>query len=97
MAGTIKGITIEIEGKTSPLVKSLQDVETQIKKDDAALKNLDKALALDPTNVDLLAAKEAVLADKTEAVTSKMEILQQVQQDALTDLPEDSQLSSSAI
>ena len=94
MAGTIKGITIEIEGKTSPLVKSLQDVETQIKKDDAALKNLDKALALDPTNVDLLAAKEAVLADKTEAVTSKMEILQQVQQDALTDLPEDSQLSA---
>ena len=94
MAGTIKGITIQIEGKTDPLVKSLQSVETQIKKDDAALKNLEKALELDPTNVDLLAAKEAVLADKTEAVTSKMEILQQVQQDALSDLPEDSQLTA---
>lgn len=94
MAGAIKGITIEIEGKTSPLVKSLQDVETQIKKDDTALKNLEKALELDPTNVDLLSAREAVLADKTEAVTSKMEILQQVQQDALTDLPEDSQLTA---
>ena len=95
MAGTIKGITIQIEGKTSGLVKSLQDVESQIKKDDAALKNLDKALKLDPTNVDLLAAKEQVLADKTSLVTQKMDILQQVQQDALTNLPEDAQLSAS--
>lgn len=95
MASTIKGITIQIEGKTSGLVKSLQDVESQIKKDDAALKNLDKALKLDPTNVDLLAAKEQVLADKTNLVTQKMDILQQVQQDALSELPEDAQLSAS--
>lgn len=95
MAGTIKGITIQIEGKTSGLTKSLQEVESQIKKDDAALKNLEKALQLDPTNVDLLAAKQAVLADKTEAVTKKMDILKQVQSDALTDLPEDAQLTSS--
>ena len=94
MAGTIKGITIEIEGKTSPLVKSLQSVEQQIKKDDAALKNLDKALQLDPTNVDLLAAKEAVLADKTQATAEKMEILQQVQADALSDLPDDASLTA---
>lgn len=95
MASTIKGITIQIEGKTSGLTKSLQDVEAQIKKDDAALKNLNKALELDPTNVDLLAAKEAVLADKTEACTQKMDILKQVQADALSDLPEDSQLTAS--
>lgn len=94
MASTIKGITIEVEGKTSGLVKSLQDVETQLKKDDAALKNLDKALKLDPTNVDLLAAKEAVLADKTSLVSQKMEILQQVQEDALSDLPEGAELSA---
>lgn len=95
MASTIKGITIQIEGKTSGLVKSLQDVESQIKKDDAALKNLEKALKLDPTNVDLLAAKEQVLADKTNLVTQKMDILQQVQQDALSNLPEDAQLTAS--
>lgn len=95
MAGTIKGITIQIEGKTSGLTKSLQEVESQIKKDDAALKNLEKALQLDPTNVDLLAAKQEVLADKTEAVSKKMDILKQVQSDALTDLPEDAQLTSS--
>lgn len=95
MASTIKGITIQIEGKTSGLTKSLQDVESQIKKDDAALKNLNKALELDPTNVDLLAAREAVLADKTDAVSQKMEILRQVQSDALTELPEDAQLSAS--
>ena len=95
MANAIKGITIQIEGKTDPLVKSLQSVESQIKKDDAALKNLNKALELDPTNVDLLAAKEQVLADKTALTASKMEILQQVQADALSDLPEDAQLSAS--
>ena len=95
MANTIKGITIQIEGKTSGLTKSLQEVESQIKKDDAALKNLNKALELDPTNVDLLAAREQVLADKTNLVSQKMDILQQVQQDALNDLPEDAQLSAS--
>ena len=89
MANTIKGITIQIEGKTSGLTKSLQEVESQIKKDDAALKNLNKALELDPTNVDLLAAREQVLADKTNLVSQKMDILQQVQQDALNDLPEE--------
>ena len=72
----IKGITLQIEGKTSGLVKSLQEAEAQIKKDEQALKNLDKALKLDPKNVDLLAAKQAVLADKTAATTQKMEILQ---------------------
>lgn len=95
MANAIKGITIQIEGKTDPLVKSLQSVESQIKKDDAALKNLNKALELDPTNVDLLAAKEQVLAEKTALTASKMEILQQVQSDALSDLPEDAQLTAS--
>ena len=92
MAGAIKGITIQIEGNTSGLVKSLQSVESQIKKDDAALKNLEKALELDPKNVDLLAAKEAVLAEKTALTAEKLEILQQVQSDALNDLPEDAQL-----
>ena len=95
MASAIKGITIQIEGNTSGLVKSLQSVESQIKKDDAALKNLEKALELDPKNVDLLAAKEAVLAEKTELTAQKLEILQQVQSDALTDLPEDAQLTTS--
>lgn len=94
MAGNIKGITIQIEGKTSGLVNSLKDVETQIKKDDAALKSLDKALKLDPTNVDLLAAKEAVLADKADAAAEKMGILQQVANDAMGDLPEETQLSA---
>lgn len=95
MANTIKGITIEIEGKTSGLTKSLQEVESQIKKDDAALKNLDKALQLDPKNVDLLAAREAVLADKTDAVAQKMEILQQVHEDATTAMVEGMGLSTS--
>ena len=91
----IKGIVVKIEGDANPLVQSLKQVEQQIKADDASLKSLEKALKLDPKNVDLLAAKEKVLADKTAAMTEKMQILQKVQKDALSDLPEEAQLSAS--
>lgn len=90
----IKGIVIQIEGKNDGLIKSLKEVEQNLKKDEDALKRLDKALKLDPKNVDLLAAKEAVLADKTAQTSAKMQILQQVQKDALNDLPKDAELSS---
>lgn len=93
-SGAIKGITIQIGGDTTQLGKSLKDVESQIKKDDQALKNLDKALQLDPGNLDLIAAKEAVLADKTSLVSQKMEILQEVQENALSELPEGAELSA---
>lgn len=90
----IKGITIQIEGKTSGLVSSLKDVESQLKKDDAALKDLEKQLQLDPSNVELLAAKEALLAEKTELASKKMDILKQVAEDAMGDLPEESKLTA---
>ena len=59
MASKIVGITIDIEGKTSGLTKSLQEANTSINKTTSALKDVDKALELDPTNVELLAQKEA--------------------------------------
>lgn len=90
MANTVKGITIEIEGKTSGLTKSLKDVDIQLASTNKALREVDKALSLDPKNVELLATKEALLAQKTELTTDRLEILKQVQKDALDKLPEDS-------
>lgn len=90
MANTIKGITIEIEGKTSGLTKSLSEVDKQLSTTSKALREVEKALALDPKNVELLATKEALLAQKTELTTDRLELLKQVQKDALDKLPEDS-------
>lgn len=92
-SGSIKGITIKIEGDTSDLVKSLNDVDKKIKEDNASLKKLDQALKFDPTNVNLLAEKQRVLAEKTDLVTQKMDLLKQVQNgayDAMQDGAENS-------
>ena len=83
MAGNkIVGITIDIEGKTSGLTKSLQEANSAISKTAAALKDVDKALELDPKNVDLIAQKEALLNKQIEQTNEKLEIMQQVANDA---------------
>ena len=82
MANKIVGITIDIEGKTSGLTKSLQEANSAISKTSAALKDIDKALQLDPTNVDLIAQKEALLTKQIEQTNDKLEIMQQVATDA---------------
>ena len=82
MANKIMGITIDIEGKTSGLTKSLQDANSAISKTSSALKDVNKALELDPTNVELLAQKEALLNKQIEQTNDKLEIMQQVATDA---------------
>ena len=82
MANKIMGITIDIEGRTSGLTKSLQEANSQINKTSSALKDIDKALKLDPKNVDLIAQKEALLAKQIDQTNSKLEIMEQVAKDA---------------
>ena len=82
MASKIIGITVDIEGKTSGLTKSLQEANSSINKTTSALKDVDKALQLDPTNVELLAQKEALLNKQIEQTNEKLEIMQQVAEDA---------------
>lgn len=74
MAKTVKGIIIEIEGKTSGLVKSLADVDKQLKNTQDALKQVDQALKLDPNNVELLASKQKLLTDAIEDTKKKLDI-----------------------
>ena len=82
MASKIIGITVDIEGKTSGLTKSLQEANSSINKTTAALKDVDKALKLDPTNVELLAQKEALLNKQIEQTSEKLDIMRQVAEDA---------------
>ena len=84
----IVGITIDIEGRNSKMVSSLDEIQKQLNKTDAALKDVNKALQLDPTNVDLLAQKEELLNKQIEQTNEKLEIMQQVAEDAAKGLEE---------
>lgn len=66
MAEKIRGITIEINADTNPLMKSFKDVNSQLKDTDKQLKDVNKLLKFDPSNVTLLAQKNQYLNQAVE-------------------------------
>lgn len=78
-AKTIKGITVEIGGNTTGLGKALKDVESTANNLASNLKNVNKALDLDPSNVVLVAEKQKILASYVDATREKLETLEAVQ------------------
>lgn len=74
MGKAIKGITIEIEGKSSGLVRSLKEVDSEIQKTKNGLKEVEKALKLDPKNLDLLKAKQNLLNDEIKQTEEKLRL-----------------------
>jgi len=85
-AGRIKGITIEIEGKTDKLVNSLKGVDKQLSTTKSALKDVNKLLKLDPSNTELLTQKQKALK---KAVDDTSERLKQLRKAAENVTPED--------
>lgn len=82
----IAGITIELNGDTTGLNKSLKNVDTQLKTTKDNLKDVEKLLKLDPDNVELLEQKQKLLNDAIKLTTERLDKLK----DALTDdLPPD--------
>lgn len=71
----IKGITIEIDGNTTPLTKALSDVNKSLKSTQDELKDVNKLLKLDPGNTELLAQKQKLLADQSNGLKTKMDQL----------------------
>ena len=74
MAGNIKGITVEIAGDTTKLGKALAKANTEIKNAQSNLKAVEKALKLDPTNVDMLKAKQNALNDVIKETKDKLDM-----------------------
>ena len=72
MAGTIKGITITIDGNTSPLQKALSDVNKSIKDTQRQLRDVNKLLKLDPKNTELLKQKQDLLNKSVKDVEEKL-------------------------
>lgn len=82
MAGNIKGITIEIGGDTTGLDKALRGVNSTIKDTQNELRQVDKALKLDPGNTELLEQKQRALAEAVLATSEKLNTLKDAQQQA---------------
>ena len=79
MASNIKGITIEIGGNTSKLEAALKDVNKVVYATNNELKDLNKALKLDPKNTELLAQKQELLKKNIAATTERLETLKEAQ------------------
>ena len=76
MAGRIKGITIEIDGETKNLQKSLKDVDKDIRDTQKDLKDVNKLLKLDPKNVDLLKQRHELLGKAVTDTKKRQEELE---------------------
>lgn len=86
MSNRIKGITIEIGGDTTGLDKALRGVNSEIKETQSNLKDVEKALKLDPKNTELLAQKQRELAKAVDATSKKLDTLKEAQKQAAEQL-----------
>ena len=82
MAGTIKGIIVEIGGDTSGLQKALKSVNTATSSLSKELRGINSLLKLDPSNTELLSQKQSVLAENIGQTSRKLEELKKIQQEA---------------
>lgn len=81
MAGTIKGITVEIGGNTTGLSAALKEPEDKARALTNELRAVEKALKLDPSNVTLLAEKQRILNEQVANTSEKLKVLEQSQKE----------------
>ena len=82
MAGTIKGITIEIDGNTTGLTKALEGVNKSLYSVNSELKQVNQLLKLDPGNAELIAQKQKLLTQAIEETSGKLATLKKAKADA---------------
>lgn len=75
-SGRIRGVTIEIDGETKNLQKSLKDVDKDIRDTQKDLKDVNKLLKLDPKNVDLLKQRHELLGKQVTDTKKRQEELE---------------------
>lgn len=82
MSDKVKGITIEIGGDTKGLDKAIKSVNGEIRGTTNELKQVERLLKLDPTNTELLAQKQTILAKNVEMVENKLQALKRAKDKA---------------
>lgn len=75
----IKGLTIEIGGDTTKLGQALENVNKKSSSLSNELGAINRLLKLDPTNVDLLAQKQKVLAEAISNTEAKLGTLREAE------------------
>lgn len=73
MADRVKGLTIVLGADTSELVSAIHSVNTAISKTQTNLRDINKALKLDPGNVSLLKDKQNEFATAIDQAKQKLE------------------------
>ncbi|MDR3241811.1 MAG: phage tail tape measure protein [Lactobacillaceae bacterium] len=80
MAGSrVKGITIDIDGDTKGLDKALSSVNSSARKTQTELRDVNKLLKLDPSNVELVSQKQKLLGQAVEQTGEKLKQLKSAQ------------------
>ena len=82
MAGTIKGIIVEIGGDTSKLQKALKSVNSATSSLSKELRGVNSLLKLDPSNTELVAQKQTILAKNIQETSEKLDLLKNTQKQA---------------
>lgn len=93
MAGTIKGIIVEIGGDTSNLQKALNKVNSQSSNLSKELKGINSLLKLDPKNIELLQQKQTVLNESIDTTQKKLNQLKAIKQEADKKMSEGTKIS----
>lgn len=79
MAGGIRGITIEIGGDTTKLGQAIADTEKKSRALQVELRQVEKLLKFDPTNVELLSQKQEILTQNVGETTKKLDLLKEAE------------------
>lgn len=73
--GRVKGIVVEIGGDTGPLAAALKGVNGTIRETGSQLKDINRLLKLDPTNMTLLGQKASAAQKELQALQEKEKTL----------------------
>lgn len=82
MAGSIKGITVEIGGDTSGLQKAISKVNSATSSLTKELRGVNSLLKLDPKNTELLSQKQEILSESIKTTSEKLAQLKKIQEEA---------------
>lgn len=74
-SGKIKGVTIEFRGDATPLEKALREVKATAKSTENELKQIDKAIKFNPTNIDAWRQKQTVLNKAIAETKEKLSVM----------------------
>lgn len=75
MVGKIRGISIELSADTSGIVKGLKEADATIRKTQKELRDINKLLKLDPTNMTLLKQRTQALQTEIGGTSKKLQEL----------------------